>query len=79
MRWTLVQCCYRWYYYWRILGNNPKDASDGQETWSGVADASGIVATSAAESGDPTAIVLVVWDSEDRRERGELEMAKQHP
>ena len=55
-----------------LLGNNSKDASDGQGTCSGVADASGIVATSAAGAGDPTAILLVVWDSEDRRERGEL-------
>jgi len=66
-----MQYCYRRYYL-RKLGDNPKDTSDGQGTCSGVANVSGIVVTSAAEAGDPAAVVLVVWDSEDRRERREL-------
>jgi hypothetical protein len=58
------------------IRNNPED---GRVTCSGVADASGIVVASAAGAGDPTAVVLVVWDSEDRKERRELEMPNKHP
>ena len=32
-----------------------------------MADALGIVATNAAEAGDPTAVVLVVWESERKK------------